>query len=164
MKVIRRLEENAEQGRFVRDDQVHLTLEFLGEVPGGRVAAIKSAMDALDFEPFTLRLERIGRFKRREGTIYWLGVEHSGALLDLQRKLHEGLLEKGFRLEERGFTPHITLGRKVSLRDGFSADALSPLVRDVEARISKIDLMKSDFVPGGVKYTVLYSKPLRGKA
>jgi len=161
-EVIRRMEENAEQGRFVRDDQVHLTLEFLGEVPNGRVGAIRRAMDALDFEAFSLRLSKVGRFRRREGAIYWLGVEESDALLTLQRALHKNLLESGFKLEERDFTPHITLGRKVALRPGFDTGALSELVRGVEAEITKVDLMKSDFVPGGVKYTLLYSKPLRG--
>lgn len=163
-EVIRRMESGAVEGRFVRAEQIHLTLEFLGEVQSGRVSAIRSIMDGLDFNAFTLRPAKVGCFKRRDGRIYWLGVEHSDTLLALQRTLHGGLRENGFAVDERKYSPHITLGRKVVLREVFSVDELTSDLRDITMDITKVDLMKSDFVPGGVKYSVLYSKPLGDKA
>lgn len=74
---------------------------------------LKAIMDELEFEAFTLSLTKVGYFKRREGNIYWLGVEGNETLFNMQKKLHQSLIDKGFELEDREYRPHITLGRCV---------------------------------------------------
>lgn len=140
---------------------MHLTVEFLGEIQDDRVYLIKGIMYELEFEAFTLNLSKIGYFKRPEGNIYWLGIEYNVILLNLNKKLRQGLIGKGFQLEDRGYRPHITLGRKVKLKDGFNTDELEDLVRKIEIHIDKVDLMKSEFINGKLIHSLVYSRPLR---
>lgn len=148
------------QGRFVGDEQLHLTLEFLGDVAPSRISLIRQALDGLEEEPFTLRLTHAGAFRRREGDVFWLGVERSAPLTALQSALHRSLKEKGFALDDRPFTPHITLGRKVQLPQGFDPGALDEAAGQIEAPITTVDLMRSELSPAGAKYSVVYSKRL----
>lgn len=117
-------------------------------------------MDELKFRPFTLSLSKIGSFKRREGNIYWLGVNDNETLYSIHKKVHQCLTDKGFELEDREYKPHITLGRRVILKDDFIADELKDLVGKIKIHIDKVDLMKSEFTNGKLKYNVLYSKGL----
>lgn len=121
---------------------------------------IKEIMDGLEIGAFTLSLTQIGCFKRREGNILWLGVEENNILLNLNNILHQSLIEKGFELEDREYKPHITLGRKVILKDSFRANEVDELVRKIEINIDKVDLMKSEFVNGKLIYSVVYSRQL----
>ena len=101
-----------EQGRFTEKAHMHLTLEFLGEVPEVRVKEIQAAMEAVKSAPFSITLSRLGYFKRNEGNIYWLGIAENKELMALQKELHRLLLAKDFKLENREYRPHITLGEK----------------------------------------------------
>ena len=58
---------NSVQGRFVSEEHIHLTLEFLGEINEDRVYMIKELMDSLEFENFALEVTKPGYFKSREG-------------------------------------------------------------------------------------------------
>jgi len=127
-------------------------------VPQGRVDIIKKIMDELSFEPFTLSLTKVGHFKRSEGNIYFLGVEENEALINLQKWLHERLQKCGFELEAREYRPHITAGRKLVLKDGFTPAELTDEVSKIKIDINKVDLMRSDFKNGNVFYTLVYSK------
>ena len=141
-------------------ENVHLTLEFLGEVEPQRFSAIRKIMDGLKAAPFELRLDKAGTFRRREGDICWMGVEENPALFDLQKKLHDALAAEGFSLEERKYTPHITIGRKVKLKAGFSLSAINRELKGLTAHIEKIHLMRSQLTEKGPVYTVLHSKLL----
>lgn len=120
---------------------------------------IKEVMDGLKFEAFALKLTEAGYFKGREGNIYWLGIEDNRTLFDMQKKLHESLLAKGFELENRKYKPHITIGRKVKLKDGFNINIseLNDIAGKTEIYINKLDLMKSEFTNGKLGYSLVYS-------
>ncbi|MFY9506185.1 MAG: RNA 2',3'-cyclic phosphodiesterase [Caldicoprobacterales bacterium] len=103
------------KGRFVRPENLHLTIEFLGEIEASRLGAIKEAMDELSYGPLTLELSKIGYFKRPEANIYWLGIRDNEQLFKIQATLHQALKDRGFKLEDRPYRPHISLGRKLIL-------------------------------------------------
>lgn len=151
---------NSTQGRFVDLEQIHLTVEFLGEIDNSGVNVIKEIMDKLDFSAFSLKLIKAGTFKRSEGNIHWLGIERNDTLLKIYNLLHKELKDKGFLLEDREYRPHITLGRKVVLKANYNINQLDGIVRDIKIDINKVDLMKSEFINGNVKYSVIYSKRL----
>lgn len=159
-EVISLVKSNSAKGRFVSDEQLHLTLEFLGEVQRHRVDLIRKIMDGIDSSPFELEISKAGFFKRSEGDVCWLGIKDNDALFRLQKKLHKNLLDCGFELEDRAYKPHITLGRKVKINAGFDLSKLEGMAGGMKIRVDKIDLMKSEFSNGGVSYTVMYSKPL----
>lgn len=159
-ELINKVKSNSIQGRFVNEEHMHLTVEFLGEIQDNRLDLIKEIMDELEFGTFTFRLTKVGYFKRREGNIYWLGIEDNDTLLNMYKKLHQGLAEKGFELGDRDYKPHVTIGREVKLKDGFNANELDDIAGKIEIEINKVDLMKSEFVNGKLIHSVVYSKQL----
>jgi len=158
--IINSFKANSLRGRFVSAEHLHLTLEFLGEVPPNKVNQLKGILNGLNFAPFTLNLTKAGYFKREEGNIYWLGIESNPALFRLQKALHQSLQEHGFTLENREYRPHITLGRKVVLNDSFNPAALNEIIGQIKIRIQSVELMKSENLNGQLKYSVIHSKEL----
>jgi 2'-5' RNA ligase len=154
---ISKVESNSIQGKFVNEEHMHLTVEFLGEIQNNRVNLIKEIMDKLEFSPFTLSLTKVGYFKRPEGNIYWLGLKDNDTLLNIQQKLHQSLIDNGFELEDRKYKPHITLGRKVILKDNFNTDELNGFIEKIEISINKVDLMKSESINGKLIHSLVYS-------
>jgi len=159
-EIINRVKSNSIQGKFVNEEHIHLTLEFLGEIEKNRLSLIKQIMDELEFRAFTLSLSKVGYFKRPEGNIYWLGVENNDTLFSMQKQLHQSLVDKGFELEDREYKPHITLGRKVRLKESFNSNEVSDILKKIKIDIDKVDLMKSEFINGKLIHSLIYSKPL----
>lgn len=139
---------------------MHLTVEFLGEIQNDKVDLIKAIMNELDFRKFTLSLTNIGHFKRCDGNIYWLGIKDNDTLFHINNKLRQGLIEKGFDIENREYKPHITIGRKVKLKDNVQTNELDEMVDKIEIGIAKVDLMKSEFINGKLMYSVVYTRRL----
>ncbi|SHK99073.1 RNA 2',3'-cyclic phosphodiesterase [Desulforamulus aeronauticus] len=73
----------SEFGNFSAPENLHLTLAFLGECDAKQTAAAKAAMDTINFEPFPISIECVGRFRRGGGDIWWAGVCEGGPLLNL---------------------------------------------------------------------------------
>jgi 2'-5' RNA ligase len=146
------LRSNSERGRFAAPENLHLTLAFLGECDRKQTSAAQTAMNATSFEPFPIAIERLGRFKRDGGDIWWAGVQDSAALLKLQRALTSKLIDAGFSLDRRQYSPHITLGREV---------ATAAMPRPIETfgeTVAGIELMKSERLNGKLVYTAIYQR------
>lgn len=158
--IMKDIKKYSKQGKFVNNEHMHLTLEFLGEIPPEKVSMIQETMNQLTEERFILELSKIGYFKRREGNIYWLGFNENPSLFKIQNKLHDLLLEKGFELEEREYKPHLTIGRKVLMNKDFNPDLYLDSLKEIKIPVDKIDLMKSEYINGALKHTVIYSKSL----
>lgn len=96
--------------RRVRDDNLHLTLVFLGAIPGALQAAYETALTDLAVPAVTLILDRYGYWPRSR--ILWLGANHPPPELHaLVADLHKRLRGCGFNPEQRPFQAHITLAR-----------------------------------------------------
>ena len=152
------LAESSLSGSFTRRENMHLTLVFIGETT--RLSAVKAAVDSVVAPPFSLMIGGIGRFRRNDGDIWWTGVRKDPTLLDVYRQLRASLTERGFRIDEKEYTPHLTLGRGIRLRPDFDRAAFASRIPVLEMPVHKISLMKSEFVGGRVSYTELYAKAL----
>ena len=98
-------------GKPVRGAKLHLTLAFLGEVDAARMEALADCA-RLRAHAFRLELDQVGAFRRAR--VAWAGASAPPpALLDLQEKLASRLAKAGFTLEEREYTPHVTLARRI---------------------------------------------------
>lgn len=98
--------------RWQNDAQLHLTLRFIGEVSRQSLLDIRSAASAVGQTPFSISLDGIGWFKRRERVdALWAGVSPRDEVTALHRKLDRALVKIGFEPEGRAFVPHITLAR-----------------------------------------------------
>lgn len=152
--VQQRLHEAA-QGEFSRPENLHLTLAFLGEVPVQRAATVRRAMDRTGVVPLNLTFDQIGFFRRDGGNIWWIGLAENPALLRLQQELCGNLIAEGFRLEERRFSPHITLARRVRLQQEVNRGTI--LGAPFDTSVDTISLMRSERPNGVLTYTEQYS-------
>lgn len=162
IEVREELRANSRQGNFTKDENLHLTLVFLGEIPGSQVGVIENIMEEAEEEPFELKFNRLGCFKRKQGgDIWWIGCEKNKTLMNIQRNLSDGLRKAGFNIEKRDFKPHLTLGREVMIHGSgkvFGSGELEK--RPIKSEVGQISLMLSERINGKLTYTSLYEKPL----
>jgi len=155
--------------RWVRQDQLHITAKFLGEVPDRDVAGVSKALEraATQLAPFEMTLKGCGCFPPRGAVrIVWAGIqEPSGSLLRSVEAVEGGLTEIGFPRERRPFSPHITIGR---VKHDPSGGSWRPAVSEFEfpalaQPVEKITLMSSVLSPQGPTYAVVSAAPLGPK-
>jgi 2'-5' RNA ligase len=97
--------------RWASDEQLHLTLRFIGEVERPLANDIADALSAIRFPAFELRIVGVGRFDRRNGGAVWAGVEPRKPVAELAAKVDRACVAAGLEPERRAFHPHITLAR-----------------------------------------------------
>ena len=153
--IIKEIKKDSIQGRFIKNEHMHLTLEFLGEMPLEKVKIIKDTIKQVTFESFTMNLSKIGYFKKRDGNIYWIGIEDNEILFGTQAKLHKLLTKQGFKLENRPYKPHITIGRKVKMKENFNPENLFNSINQININVDKIDLMKSEYIDGRLVHQII---------
>lgn len=157
--------------RWVRVEGIHLTLKFLGQVPMSQLDVITRAMAAAahSVAPFTLTVGGAGCFPSpRRPRVVWIGVsEPTGGLNSLQRAVESTISPLGYPPEDRGFQPHLTLGR--AARDASPEDVkrLGQVVAAAnvgtlgQVAVNEIALIKSDLKPTGAEYAALQRARLK---
>ena len=148
------LKESALRGNFTIDENLHLTLVFLGECDFRQTGAIKTVMDDTIFSEFTLTLDKVGYFKRDGGNTWWIGLKENDSTSVLQADLTQRLKQKGFVLENRKYTPHVTIAREVKMLAGF----VKPEIPQDSFDVTSVELMKSERINGKLRYTPVFSK------
>jgi 2'-5' RNA ligase len=148
------LRESSLRGHFSFDENLHLTLAFLGECDVRQTETIKAVMDDTIFPKFTLMLDKVGYFKRDSGDTWWIGLKENKSLSVLQANLSERLKQKGFMLESRKYTPHVTIGRELRMSAGF----VQPKIRQDKFDAISIELMNSERINGKLVSTRIYSQ------
>jgi 2'-5' RNA ligase len=143
------LRTKSQSGNFSRDENLHLTLAFIGEVSPKKLDKIKAIMDTVTFEPFEVAIDRLGTFAR--GTLWWAGLREDKPLMWLQREVEHKLALCGFEMDGRDYHPHITLGREVV------TDCKPWTVEPFGETSSAIDLMRSERADGKLTYTEIYT-------
>jgi len=103
------------RARWVRPENIHLTLKFLGNIKPGDIDKIGTAMAAAaaDFTPVTMSVRGVGVFPGiKRPRVIWVGLGGDiQSLLALQLRLEEKLNEAGFPKDKKSFKAHLTLGR-----------------------------------------------------
>lgn len=155
---VQKLSEQAVRGNFTRRENLHLTLAFIGET--NKTAILMKAMGDVKVLPFTLTVSNTGIFRRTGGDIIWLGFEKSTALASIYEQLRSSLRNAGIQLDDREFTPHLTLGREAILPEHFDKAGILENVNDLQISIGNISLMKSERVNGQLRYTEIYKTNL----
>lgn len=98
--------------RWVTDDQLHLTLRFVGEVDRHLGRDIDAALSSVHHPGFSIALNGLGAFERRgEPVILWAGVTPLEPLRALHKKVDQALVRVGVEPDRRAYMPHITLAR-----------------------------------------------------
>ncbi len=98
--------------RWQDDDQLHLTLRFIGDADRNTAADLVAALAAVHHPPIAARLGAIGSFATRgRPNAVWIGVEPAAALTTLHHKVDQAVVRAGIAPDTRAFVPHITLAR-----------------------------------------------------
>jgi len=147
-------------------DRVHVTLHFVGELTESRVGELTAAVERpLEVAAFDLALGGLGLFPPRgRPRVLWVGVERGGAGLHrLHEEMQKRLVALGLPVEERAFSPHVTLAR--------FREPVPTAVRSViegagqthigTCRVTSVTLYQSRLGAGGATYTPLATGALR---
>ena len=97
--------------RWQDDEQLHLTLRFIGEVERPVANDLADALARIHATTFELRVAGTGRFEQRNGGALWAAVEPKPPVAALAAKIERACQQVGLEPERRAFHPHITLAR-----------------------------------------------------
>ena len=110
--------------RWQDEDQLHLTLRFIGEVDRPVASDIAGALSRINSPAFELRIAGAGRFEQRNSGALWADVEPKAPVAALAAKVERACVQAGLEPEHRAFHPHITLARWKGRRSREVADFL----------------------------------------
>jgi 2'-5' RNA ligase len=134
------------QGRAVPAAKLHITLSFLGEVDEDRTARAIEAANAVRGTGFEFEIDTVGSF--RAAHVAWAGLSRTPpALTALQSQLDRELRARGFALEDRPFSAHATLARRIAR--AIPREATAP----VDWKVREFVLVRSE--TGRGSYTVM---------
>ena len=97
--------------RWQDDEQLHVTLRFIGEVERPVADDLADALGRIRSEKLDLRIAGVGRFEQRSAGALWAGVEPREPVAALAAKVERTCQSVGLEPERRAFHPHITLAR-----------------------------------------------------
>jgi len=151
--------------RWVREEGLHLTLKFFGEVDEARVPEISTALGrtTTGMSQLPVTANEVNGFPALDrARVVWIGLEAPPALELLAHRVEQECEALGFPGEARVFHPHITLGRvKDGARlDRFSARRLSTLRPSIPFVLDSMVLFASKLGPGGAVHSPLANFPL----
>jgi 2'-5' RNA ligase len=148
--------------RWQSDEQLHLTLRFIGEVDRHAARDVDAALGAVHHPRFEVALAGIGAFDRRgEPVALWAGLAPHEPLRLLHNKIDQAVVRAGLEPERRAFVPHITLARLP--RGAGSAQGLletSGGLASPPFAVDEFSLFESGLTPEGPVYTRLERYPL----
>ena len=166
-----RLDCTSAKVRWVARQQLHVTLQFLGDVDDdtiGRVCSL-AAEAAVAVEPFDFHVRRIicvppgGRMR-----MFWAGaIDPTGRLAQLHAGLADALGQLGFQRESRGFKPHVTMAR-IKFANARGSSDLRAAAADLAdedfgtQHAVKLTAYASRLTPQGPRYTPLATPTLGG--
>jgi len=155
--------------RWVKKDNIHLTLAFLGNISDEEIVQLCQAMKELgnNNSPFSIKLTEInyGGKKRDVPKLVWVKGEKSEELSQLKESLDKILANSiGFLLEGRDFFPHITLGRIRKWEWQRIEPEERPNIPEAVSfnfEVNSVEVMESKLKKGGAEYFILMSIPLQ---
>jgi RNA 2',3'-cyclic 3'-phosphodiesterase len=154
----------APRAKWVRTENLHVTLKFLGETANEKLPQIKSALAAVRSSgPVTLDFRGLGFFpNERRPRVFWVGMEASANFKPLAGSIDHEMNGLGFALENRPFTPHLTLARfePPGMPVQLGNTTKQNTARSFGSLTScEFHLIESKLKPTGAEYTTLQSFP-----
>lgn len=157
--------------KWVNPEIIHLTLKFLGEITDNKCEAVKSALDVIakHAKPFVMTVKDVGTFPiRARARVIWAGLDNGASeATELAERIEDSLSKIGFPVEDRPFSPHLTIGRVRSslniekLKDKISSASLEVQPGSaVSHKVTSIILFQSTLTPRGSIYTRLHESTL----
>ena len=155
------IEKKTGKVRWVKRDQLHLTLKFVGDTPEESIDDVRDVMQkvANQMTPFKIFIQGVGCFPKIERPrVMWVGLDGAiDKLNQLVTAVHDGLHPLGFPREEKEFHPHITMARAKypQKKTPDISSFLNTTYDPIPFRIEKIQFISSELFPNGPVYTIL---------
>ncbi len=166
---IERLRPLASNVKWVEPENLHWTLQFLGDLKDEEIAEVCRRVQKIvaDVAPFSLTGSGVGAFPKLDRPkVLWLGVsEGMDQFAALQAKVETNLEGMGFRGENRQFVPHLTLGRVGPGQDnGALVEGVTQLSNFAGGQmfVDEVVVYASEPQRSGPKYTPLAHLKLGG--
>lgn len=147
--------------RYVRPENIHLTIKFLGNVQPQSLAGAEEYLAAVGerHEPFEVELSGFGAFPSEgRGRVLWVGADRgSDRLGAIAADVEDALEPLGFERDPRAYRPHVTLGR--ARGRPFILDETKALER-LAFRAERLTLVRSVLRKDGARYEPVGAYPL----
>ena len=146
--------------KWVPAENLHVTLKFLGHTDPEKLGALQNVLAAVRSEqPVTLEFHGLGFLpNEKRPRVFWAGIEASVNLQLLVADIDQAAHQLGFPLEDRSFTPHLTLAR-------FDPPGIAPKLREAihtqesqtfgSLTTSDFHLVESKLKRAGAEYTTV---------
>ncbi len=148
---------------WIRPEQFHLTIRFIGEIDDARLPEIRSALQGIHMPEFTLKFDGCGIFPSvRHPQVFWAGLQDSPELRSLKEQTDASLSTIVPVTEKRDFIPHLTL---IRFKNRSSGDILKGLTEAFENMtikpftVSKFHLFSSRLATTGAIHEIVESYP-----
>jgi 2'-5' RNA ligase len=160
------IEKTGADVKLVEPRNIHITVKFLGDTDENHIDAIEQSMkeSVLAVKPFPITLKGTGVFPNQNYMkVLWIGITDEGNIETIAHAIDEKLEPLGFKKENRGVSPHLTVGRVKTARN---KDQLLEVIGNYKAveftiqNVQSITLKKSELTPKGPIYTTLREVPL----
>lgn len=163
------LENSPSKINWVKNEQLHLTIKFLGHTPESLFNEIKDRLCNIvsSITPFDLIIDKTGCFPVPERPrVLWLGIDGNiKTLTNLFVKIENKMDQLGFSREEQDYFPHVTLAR-VKYPQKYTPDVsifLNSTYDPIDFKVDRVQFLSSELLPTGTVYTLLGSFPLGEK-
>ena len=150
-----------ERIKWVEQENVHLTLKFIGETPANKVEDIVNALAEarLGIMPFDLVLKGMGIFgSSYNPRVIWFGIKEDRQMNNLAENIFTELELSGFERDRQNFVPHLTIGRIKEIKDKKrfqeKLDKIKPGQIQTD-RVEEFHLFESILQPTGPVYKII---------
>ena len=152
-----------ERINWIKDENLHLTLKFIGKTPSGKIQEIINAIGTClqSFNSFPIVLDRLGVFgSKYQSKVIWIGLKENKILQDLYLKISIALENIGIPIDRQNFVPHFSLARikKINHKDHFQR-VMDRVGKGIiqESTVNEIVLFESNLFSDGPVYTKNHS-------
>jgi 2'-5' RNA ligase len=160
-KFLKPLKKNHSPVKWVKRENLHITLKFIGEIPVKKYQEIQNILSQHNFNtgPLDLEVKGCGKFgKGNSLNILWVGINNNKKLEEIYNTI-ENLLDKaGIAKENRRFKPHITVGRN---KKSYNFKSIFKIIEEKRFdfvsnfMVSHFQIFKSELTPDGPIYTIM---------
>ena len=159
-ELIQELREVSPRAKWVRAENLHVTLKFLGHTEPAELDAIKTALQAIrSTAAVQLQFRGLGFFpNEKRPRVFWAGMQSSDNLARLAVDIDQATHALGFPPDQRPFSPHLTLARFEP--PGISCKLLQKIHAHTERSFglqsaAEFQLIESKLKPTGAEYTTV---------
>ncbi len=150
--------------RWVRTENLHVTLKFIGEVAPAKIDGIRGVLSNIRLSaPVDLQFRGLGFFPdEKHPRVLWAGLNPSANLSSLAGDIDRAIGTQGIARETRAFTPHLTLARlePPGLHEKLRSAIQKSCERDFGSfQAREFHLIESKLKSTGAEYTSLASFP-----